>query len=138
HNDGCFIAVFNVSAFRSVDTFKQEVTEFAEYLKATKKQTGVKEIYYPGEVEYLKERDRAKNGIEVDDKTWAQFKELGAEYGIADKIVACFTPRRVRRRRMPLGRPGSGAHAHLIDNPTLSSRRLSPGTIHQQALEPAE
>jgi len=88
HNDGCFIAVFNVAAFRSLDTFKQEVTEFAEYLKATKKQTGVKNIYYPGEVEYLKEQDRKKNGIEVDDKTWALFKELGAKYGIADKIVA--------------------------------------------------
>ena len=25
HNDGCFIAVFNVAAFRSLDTFKQEV-----------------------------------------------------------------------------------------------------------------
>ena len=29
HNDGCFIAVFNVAAFRDLNTFKQEVTEFA-------------------------------------------------------------------------------------------------------------
>ena len=31
HNDGCFIAVFNVAAFRNLDTFKNEVTEFAQY-----------------------------------------------------------------------------------------------------------
>ena len=35
HNDGCFIAVFNVAAFRDLETFKREVTEFAQYLKAT-------------------------------------------------------------------------------------------------------
>ena len=41
HNDGCFIAVFNVSAFRDLDTFKQEVTEFAQYLKATPPAAGL-------------------------------------------------------------------------------------------------
>ncbi len=86
HNDGCFIAVFNVAAFRDLATFKTEVTEFAQYLKATKKQKGVNEIYYPGEVEYPKEQDRLAKGIEVDDKTWAQFKALGEKYGIAAKI----------------------------------------------------
>ncbi|HEX2940739.1 MAG TPA: Ldh family oxidoreductase, partial [Rhodopila sp.] len=29
HNDGCFIAVFNVAAFRDLATFRQEVTDFA-------------------------------------------------------------------------------------------------------------
>ena len=88
HNDGCFIACFNVEAFRPLATFKKDVTEFAQYLKATKPQKGVKEIYYPGEVEYLKEQDRLKNGIEVDDKTWEAFKKLGEKYGIADRIKA--------------------------------------------------
>lgn len=88
HNDGCFIACFKVDAFRPLETFKKEVTEFAHYLKSTKPQQGVKEVLYPGEIEWLREQDRLKNGIEVDDKTWAQFKELGARYGIADKIVA--------------------------------------------------
>src|SRR6202166_2137290 len=37
HNDGCFMAVFNVAAFRDLTTFKQEVTDFAQYLKDTPK-----------------------------------------------------------------------------------------------------
>ena len=41
HNDGCFIAVFNVAAFRDLETFKREVTEFAQYLKATPPARGV-------------------------------------------------------------------------------------------------
>ena len=87
HNDGCFIACFNVEAFRPLATFRKEVTEFARYLKATKPQKGVKEIYYPGEVEYLREQDRLKNGIEVDDKTWQQYRAIAAKHGIEKKIA---------------------------------------------------
>jgi LDH2 family malate/lactate/ureidoglycolate dehydrogenase len=86
HNDGCFIACFNVAAFRPLETFKKEVTEFAEYLKATKPQKGVKEVLYPGEVEWRKEQDRRKNGIEVDDPTWKKYQDLAKKYGIEDKI----------------------------------------------------
>src|SRR5215472_13703585 len=32
HNDGCFIAAFNVSAFRPLAQFKREVADFARYL----------------------------------------------------------------------------------------------------------
>ena len=34
HNDGVFMAVFNVAAFRPLKDFKKEVAEFARYLKA--------------------------------------------------------------------------------------------------------
>lgn len=86
HNDGCFIACFNVEAFRPLATFKKEVTEFARYLKATKPQKGVKEVLYPGEVEYLREQDRLKNGIEVDDKTMQAFAAIAKKHGIESKI----------------------------------------------------
>ena len=82
HNDGCFIACFNVEAFRPLETFKKEVTDFAHYLKATKPQKGFKEVLYPGEVEWLREQDRTKNGIEVDDKTWAQFEQIAGKHGL--------------------------------------------------------
>ena len=87
HNDGCFIACFKVDAFRPLATFKKEVTEFAQYLKATKPQKGVKEVLYPGEVEWMREQDRQKNGIEVDDKTWKQFGEIAKKHGIESKVA---------------------------------------------------
>ena len=86
HNDGCFIACFKVEAFRPLETFKKEVTEFAQYLKATKPQKGVKEVLYPGEVEWLREQDRRKNGIEVDDSTWKKYLALAKKYGVEDKV----------------------------------------------------
>lgn len=86
HNDGCFIAVFNVAAFRDLGVFKQEVTEFAQYLKATPPAQGYSEVFYPGEIEYRKEQDRRKNGIPVEDATWAKLRELAQGYGLADRL----------------------------------------------------
>jgi len=88
HNDGCFLAMFNVEAFRPLATFKKEVADFAAYLKATPPADGYKEVLYPGEVEYRTEQQRMKSGVDVDEKTWKTFQELGAKYGIADQITA--------------------------------------------------
>jgi LDH2 family malate/lactate/ureidoglycolate dehydrogenase len=86
HNDGCFMAVFNVAAFRDLATFKQEVTDFAHYLKDTPKAEGFTEVFYPGEVEYRKEQDRRKNGVPIEDATWKRLGDLAKGYGIADKL----------------------------------------------------
>ena len=80
HNDGCFIAVFNVAAFRDLNTFKQEVTEFAQYLKATPPAQGFTEVLYPGEIEFKREQDRRKNGIPVEDATWKKLQDLAQGY----------------------------------------------------------
>ncbi|HVY43103.1 MAG TPA: Ldh family oxidoreductase [Hyphomicrobiaceae bacterium] len=88
HNDGCFLAMFNVEAFRPLATFKKEVTEFAAYLKSTAPAAGFTEVLYPGEVEWRTEQARRKTGIEVDDKTWKAFQDLAAKHGIADQITA--------------------------------------------------
>src|SRR5262252_10916132 len=62
HNDGCFMAVFNVAAFRPLAEFKKEVADFARYLKATPPAAGSPGVFYPGEVEHLRAQERANNG----------------------------------------------------------------------------
>ena len=86
HNDGCFIAVFNVAAFRSLETFKQEVTDFAHYLKDTPPAQGYTEVYYPGEIEFRKEQERRKNGVPVEDATWNRIRDLAQGYGLTEKL----------------------------------------------------
>jgi uncharacterized oxidoreductase len=80
------MAVFKVDAFRPLAQFKQEVTEFARYLQDTKPAEGFSRVYYPGEIEYEKEKDRRANGIEVEDATWQKLREMAAGYGIAEKL----------------------------------------------------
>jgi LDH2 family malate/lactate/ureidoglycolate dehydrogenase len=86
HNDGCFMAVFNVAAFRPLEQFKKEVGEFARYLKSTPPSEGSPGVFYPGEVEYIREQQRRKNGIEIEDATWEKLRGLAGEYKLAKDL----------------------------------------------------
>jgi uncharacterized oxidoreductase len=86
HNDGCFMAVFNVAAFRPLDTFKREVAEFARYLKSTPPAAGSPGVFYPGELEHLREIERKRDGIEIEDATWQKLAALAAGYGLTEKL----------------------------------------------------
>jgi uncharacterized oxidoreductase len=86
HNDGCFMAVFNVEAFRPLKQFKKEVAEFAQYLKATPPAEGSPGVFYPGEVEYIREQERRISGIDVEDATWDRLRSLADAYGLAAKL----------------------------------------------------
>lgn len=70
HNDGTFISVFNVSAFRPLDEFKRDMEEFVRYMKDTPPATGFTEVLYPGELEHRTAQQRRRDGIFVEDETW--------------------------------------------------------------------
>ena len=82
HNDGCFMAAFDVEAFRSLETFKREVTEFAHYLKSTPPAKGFDEVYYPGEIEHLRTVHGLEHGIEVEETTWERLRAMADKYGV--------------------------------------------------------
>ncbi|MBI50388.1 MAG: dehydrogenase [Dehalococcoidia bacterium] len=86
HNDGSFMAVFNVSAFRELADFKREVKELAIYLKNSETAPGFEEILYPGETEHRKEIAQLKDGIFVEDSTFETLKGLADELGVASHI----------------------------------------------------
>ena len=76
HNDGVFIAAFNLAHFRDVVEFKQDMGEFVEFIKDSPPAPGFKEVLYPGEIEYNREQQRRKEGIFVEDETWSQLSGL--------------------------------------------------------------
>ena len=82
HNDGCFMAAFKVDAFRPLDEFKQEIEGFVDYLRSSETAEGHDRVYYPGELEYLTEKRRLREGIVVEDSTWRKLGELAKEYGV--------------------------------------------------------
>jgi uncharacterized oxidoreductase len=83
HNDGTFMAVFNVEAFRPLKDFKKEVADFARYLNATPPSEGSRGVLYPGEIENRTEQERRKSGVDVEDATWDKLKKLASEYNLA-------------------------------------------------------
>jgi LDH2 family malate/lactate/ureidoglycolate dehydrogenase len=86
HNDGCFMAVFKVDAFRPLAEFKKEVGEFIRYLKDTPPAEGSSGVLYPGEIEHMRERDRRQSGIEVEAATWYKLRTLAEEYGLSEQL----------------------------------------------------
>ena len=80
------MAVFNVAAFRPLQDFKKEVAEFARYLKSTPPAEGSKGVFYPGEVEYLREQQCRRNGVEIEDATWEKLRALAGEYKVAGEL----------------------------------------------------
>ena len=86
HNDGCFMAAFNVAAFRPLETFKQEVAEFAHYLTESPPAEGVDRVYYPGELEHLRTQQRRADGIEIEAATWDRLVELAEAFGLREQL----------------------------------------------------
>jgi LDH2 family malate/lactate/ureidoglycolate dehydrogenase len=82
HNDGVFMAVFAVDAFRSLDEFKRDIADFVKYIKETPPAEGFKEVLYPGEPEYRTEQQRRREGIAIEDETWRQLTGLAEAAGI--------------------------------------------------------
>jgi LDH2 family malate/lactate/ureidoglycolate dehydrogenase len=84
HNDGTLMICINPAAFQPLEKFKREVAELARYVKDTPLAAGVKEIYYPGELEYLTEQRRRRDGIPIEDQTWESLTKTAETLGIAE------------------------------------------------------
>jgi LDH2 family malate/lactate/ureidoglycolate dehydrogenase len=84
HNDGNFIAVFDVSRFRDPDVFRDDVDAFIADLKSTPLAEGHDEIFYPGEIEARTAAQRSRAGILLDDRTWGELVDLSERLGLPD------------------------------------------------------
>jgi uncharacterized oxidoreductase len=76
HNDGNFIAVYDVSCFIDPVVFADQVSDFVDYLKAGA--ADGTEVLFPGEMEQRTTQSRIRDGIFVEDKTWDALQALGA------------------------------------------------------------
>ena len=86
HNDGVSIAAFNLEHFRPLEEFKKDMGEFVEFVKDSPPAAGFKEVLYPGEIEYRTEQTRRKDGIFVEDETWAQINGLIQSLGLESQV----------------------------------------------------
>ncbi|CDX14571.1 putative malate dehydrogenase [Mesorhizobium sp. ORS 3324] len=83
---GCFLAVFNVAAFRPLDEFKKEVADFAQRLKSAAPSEDSSGVFYPGEIGYWRERERIVHGIKLENATWDTLRTLARNCGLAAEL----------------------------------------------------
>ena len=86
HNDGCFLALFDVAAFRPLQIFKEEVADFAGFLKATQPAKGADAVLYPGELEHRTAVERRSTGIPLESETWNALVALAKEHNL-DRLL---------------------------------------------------
>ena len=43
-------------------------------------------MFYPGEVEYIREQQRKVAGIEIEDATWDKLRALAGDYKLATEL----------------------------------------------------
>ena len=77
-----FIAVLRVSAFRSRNSFFEEVRNFVKRVKGSPKAKGFSEIMLPGEKAYKNYQNSKVNGIFVNDVAWESISEKAVELDV--------------------------------------------------------
>lgn len=79
---GCFMLGVNVGLFRPRDEYEQAVDALLGKIKATPPAAGFDEVLAPGEPEWRTRQVRAREGISVADRTWAEIEEAAKSLGV--------------------------------------------------------
>jgi len=85
-SNASLILVIDIGRFAPLPTIRSKVSKMIGHLKDTPLAEGFESVMYPGEKEARNRRERAKNGVEIEDETWNQVMDLVKEYGVAAKL----------------------------------------------------
>jgi LDH2 family malate/lactate/ureidoglycolate dehydrogenase len=80
--NGLFLQAFAVDEFQALDAFYDKLEEFISFIKSSRCAPGFNEILLPGEMARRREAKQVKEGVEIDDSTWASLTILAAQIGI--------------------------------------------------------
>jgi hydroxycarboxylate dehydrogenase B len=80
--NGVFLQAFAVDEFQSLDTFHDSLDEFISFIKSSRCRPGFNEIVLPGEMARRREATALKEGVEIDEPTWANLATLANELGV--------------------------------------------------------
>lgn len=74
--DGIFLLVLDPKRFTDHQGFSQQVGGLIEHIKSCQTAPGFDEVFLPGELEHRTEQNRLREGIPLDEGTWAGIKQL--------------------------------------------------------------
>ena len=80
--NGAFLQALAVEEFQSLEHFLEKIDELISFVKSTNSAPGFKEILLPGEMARRREAQQLKEGVEIDEATWAELRQLATEFGI--------------------------------------------------------
>lgn len=96
--DGCFMAIFNVEAFRPLIDFKRDLGDFLDWVKSSRPAEGSPGVFYPGERSTLHRARAEREGIDIPRFIFDRILAYAREYNIDTRLIP-----------QPLG-PGKSDH----------------------------
>jgi uncharacterized oxidoreductase len=84
--NGVFLQAFAVQEFQPLDEFLDRIDDLISFVKSRKTTPGVKEIFLPGEQARKNEARQIREGVEIDEATWASLVKLANDFGVASPI----------------------------------------------------
>lgn len=86
---GHFMLAMDVSKFQPLEDFKTSVDDYIDMMKNSEKASGVKEIFMPGEIEFLKAKEREEKGIPIKSEMQSSLLRLATQHklGSADDTM---------------------------------------------------
>jgi uncharacterized oxidoreductase len=81
--NGTLMICLDVERFLPLDEFRAQIAGLFDWVRSAPLAPGVSEILVPGEPEARLEAARRRDGIPVDDETWAQIQAVSDELGLA-------------------------------------------------------
>ena len=85
-NVGHFFAAIDIARFIEPAKFQNRLDNYIALLKNSKKAKNEKRIYIHGEKSFARSAERAKYGIPMQEKVFANLAEIGAELGVKCEI----------------------------------------------------
>lgn len=82
--------VIDPDAFGGRETYESEVTAMVDYLRSTKPASGFDKVQVPGDPERTNVAERSRDGIYVDDNSWAGIVKSAESVGLDAKAVAAW------------------------------------------------
>ena len=77
---GFFIQVIDIGQIMELDRFKARIDNLIEIVKQSPKAPGVSEIYLPGEIEFMTEQKRLRDGIPIKESIWNKITNLSNDH----------------------------------------------------------
>jgi uncharacterized oxidoreductase len=74
--------IIDIERVRGTEAFELDVENLVEYVKSSKRASGLDQILVPGEPEHTEHARRERHGISISDQVWTQIMETGQRYGV--------------------------------------------------------
>lgn len=84
--DGCFMALFDVKAFRPLEDFTRDLSGFIGYVKSSAPAVDSPGVFYPGERSAISRVARAADGVDIPDDVWSSILAYVDEFGLGELV----------------------------------------------------